>query len=395
MGKKDESSSGSSSGSDSDKKEDKKEKKTKQKKAKQVIASSQSFSKRYSATFNNKHLSDFTVTIGDTSYATHKIILCSNSEHFEKLAGESSFSFPKEDDAEAAKSLIKFYYEGIFEYTDDSAVVIFTLLANKYKTKNFGEFKLPAKVLLNGIITYVEKDLTNRQSEFDTLCESVNFKKMEKEDLQKLYSKKKWLQKSSSFLNQIILKDMDDGEDGSGSEKDSEEGSDKESEESEEEEESGGGIPKFMPKLSSSSCSYSNKNRTATYQKSSWAGTILASKSNKWATKLGQNCGYLMVGMAPKTINKDTSNYSSNGYYLYTSTGGMYGTGGLSNKSFTQSDYNVGTVYGFVYDKKKGTLTIYKNGQKLGVAVDNIKKLELYPAFDFLLSRINSRFSEI
>jgi hypothetical protein len=28
---------------------------------------------------------------------------------------------------------------------------------------------------------------------------------MEKEDLTKLYAKRKWLQKSSSFLNQIIL----------------------------------------------------------------------------------------------------------------------------------------------------------------------------------------------
>jgi hypothetical protein len=206
---------------------------------------------------------------------------------------------------------------------------------------------------------------------------------MEKEDLTKLYAKRKWLQKSSSFLNQIILKDMsdDEGSDKSGSDEDSEK-SESEEEESEEEE-SSGGIPKFDPKISSSSCTYSKDKRTATYTKSSWAGTILATKSNKWATKLGANCGYLMVGMAPKTIQKDTSNYSSNGYYLYTSTGGMYGTGGLSNKSFTSSDYNQGTVYGFVYDKKKGTLTIYKNGTKLGVAVDNIKKLELYPAFDF------------
>jgi hypothetical protein len=46
--------------------------------------------------------------------------------------------------------------------------------------------------LLNGIISYVEKDLNNRVTEFDSLCENVNFKKMEKEDLTKLYAKKKW-----------------------------------------------------------------------------------------------------------------------------------------------------------------------------------------------------------
>jgi len=46
-------------------------------------------------------------------------------------------------------------------------------------------------VLLNGVISYIEKDLTNRVGEFDTLCESVDFKKMEKEDLTKLYAQKK------------------------------------------------------------------------------------------------------------------------------------------------------------------------------------------------------------
>jgi len=44
---------------------------------------------------------------------------------------------------------------------------------------------------LNGIISYVEKDLNNRLSEFDSLCSSVDFKKLKKEDLQKIYSKKK------------------------------------------------------------------------------------------------------------------------------------------------------------------------------------------------------------
>jgi len=138
---------------------------------------------------------------------------------------------------------LKFYYDGIFEYTEESQVVIFTLLANKYKTKNFSDFKLPAKVLLNGIITYVEKDLNSRKSEFENLCESVNFKKMEKEDLIKVYTKRKWLHESSSFQNQIILKGMDSGdeEEGEKSDSDKESGSDKEEEESEEESEEEGG----------------------------------------------------------------------------------------------------------------------------------------------------------
>ena len=78
------------------------------------------------------------------------------------------------------------------------------ILANSLSLKNLGEFKVPAKVYLNGIIAYIEKDMS-KVGEFEKLCESVDFKKMEKEDLTKLYSKKKWLQKSSTFLNQIIL----------------------------------------------------------------------------------------------------------------------------------------------------------------------------------------------
>jgi len=69
------------------------------------------------------------------------------------------------------------------------------ILANKLKVKNMGEFKVPPKVYLNGILTYVEKDLNNRMSEFDKLVESVNFKKLEKEDLTKMYAKKKMVTK--------------------------------------------------------------------------------------------------------------------------------------------------------------------------------------------------------
>jgi len=191
LGKSSSSESGSSS-SEEEKKDKKKDKKSK--KAKQVMASSQTFSKRYAELFNNKKFSDFTLTVGSETLHAHKIILQGNSDYFEKIEGDS-FTFPTEDDAAAAKSLIKFYYEGVYEYSEESAVVVFTILANKYKKKNFSEFKLPAKVLINGVISYVEKDLTNRVGEFDKLCESVDFKKMDKEDLTKLYAKKKMVTK--------------------------------------------------------------------------------------------------------------------------------------------------------------------------------------------------------
>jgi len=160
---------------------------------------------------------------GDEFYA-HKVVLFSNSDLFENELKDNVFTFPKDCDESAAKNLLKFFYSGSLEYKDDVSVTTFMILANKYKVKHLNEFKVPAKVYLNGVISYIEKDLSNRVGEFDNLAESVDFKKMEKDDLTKLYAKKKWLQKSSTFLNQIILKDMEDSDDKeSGSEKEDEE----------------------------------------------------------------------------------------------------------------------------------------------------------------------------
>jgi len=210
----------------------------------------------------------------------HKLVLVSTSEFFEKLIlGEekhSSYTFPKEGNEVVVKDLIKFLYTGSLDYTDDTNLVQFTLLANKYKVKYINEFKIPGKVLLNGILSYVEKDLTNRVSEFEGLCEMVDFKKFEKEDLQKIYKKKKWIQKSSVFLNALLLKDADSEVSGSESKSD---GSESKSDGSDEEEESGGSL-KWDKKLSSSYYTYSNKDKTCTYtySSSSWYGTCVAKK---------------------------------------------------------------------------------------------------------------------
>jgi hypothetical protein len=77
------------------------------------------------------------------------------------------------------------------------------------------------------VFAYVEKDVTNRSSEFATLTANVNFKKIDKEDLLKYWQKKKWLQQVNSYLNVLITKDLED-EEGSGSE-DEKSGSDSES----------------------------------------------------------------------------------------------------------------------------------------------------------------------
>jgi len=76
------------------------------------------------------------------------------------------------------KIFIKFLYTGAIDYTDQSRLVEFMIIANKYLVRNMKDFKVSSKVLLNGIIAFVEKDTEKRFSQFDTLCENVDFKKI-------------------------------------------------------------------------------------------------------------------------------------------------------------------------------------------------------------------------
>jgi len=244
---------------------------------------------------------------------------------------------------------------------------MFTILANKYKTKNFTEFKLPAKVLLNGVISYVEKDLNNRVSEFDSLCENVNFKKMEKEDLTKLYAKKKWLQKSSSFLNQIILKDMSDNDDDSESKSDSEE----ESEEKDDSEDSGkkyqiedpiskkmvkkwsfttGWIIKRGTKLTKGKHTIKVKIEQLSFSGNTWALIIgVINDSHQLNTHLGAyNTGW---------------GYIASGYKNHASSSGLaYG-----------EKYGAGDTITLILNLSKGTIEFKKNKKSQGVAFTNIK----------------------
>jgi len=205
---KDDKKSGSSSDSEKDEKKEKKEKTPKVKKPKVVLASQQSFSKRYSHLLNNKAFSDVTVKYpsGDTHHG-HKTILCSGCETFEKAFESSNhYQFDSEVDDTVAKNIIQFLYNGTLEYSDPSALVQFMLLANKLKVKNMGEFKVPAKVYLNGVITYIEKDLSSRVSEFDSLCESVDFKKNGKRRFNKIIFKKKMVTKKFNILKSYYFK---------------------------------------------------------------------------------------------------------------------------------------------------------------------------------------------
>jgi len=153
-----------------------------------------------------------------------------------------------------------------------------------------------------------------------------------------------------------------------------ESGSDKETEEEEEEEEESedgeGSIPKWVPKKSNTNFKFEKKNKVATVtQNVSWNGNVIATKCSKYALKfLSGNCGDLMIGFAPAKVNVNQSNYSVCGWYYYTTSGTLYSQDGDSNRSFTSANNSIGTVYGFALDKKKGTITIFRAGQKLGLA---------------------------
>jgi len=174
----------------------------------------------------------------------------------------------------------------------------------------------------------------------------------------KIYTKKKWLQRSPSFLSAIILKEVEDDED-SGSDKsgsdeeDSKSGSDSKSEGSDDEESSS--VPKFNPKMSSTNFTFSNKNRKVVFNGTSWNGTVLGTKCSKYTIKVGTLLyGYLMMGFAPKNINLSGSNYTSCGYYLYITNGTLYSQGGQSGSTYQGGfAYSSGSLVGAQWDKKK------------------------------------------
>jgi len=193
---------------------------------------------------------------------------------------------------------------------------------------------------------------------------SINFKKMEKEDLTKLYAKKKWLQKSSSFLNIIIMKDMDDS-DGSGSGSGSDKSSDEEEEE--EEEEGGSSTPVFDPKASHSSWAFDKKTKMMKCNNSSWYTAIAKKPCDKFTVELGTGVGSYMIGFITKSsYNQNASNYNT-GHYWYCSSSGLYGQG--TRLSFSAgAGCTAGTKIGCVFNRKKLIISYVKDGSKMGDA---------------------------
>jgi hypothetical protein len=163
-------------------------------KQKLVYISQDNYIQKYSKLHNNKFLSDVTIVYpkGDSQPA-HKAILSVGTNVLEKhFESSNTYTFDKEIKEEAAKSLIKFLYTGSLEYTNESEVFTFMLLANQLKINQIKELKVPPKIYFNGIIEYVEKD-TKRMSELDGLLDAVNIQykiRLIKKNLEKTFYKK-------------------------------------------------------------------------------------------------------------------------------------------------------------------------------------------------------------
>jgi len=205
--------------------------------------------------------------------------------------------------------------------------------------------------------------------------------------------KKKWLQKSSSFLNIIIMKDMDD-DDESGSDK-----SDNDSESEEEEEEDGedggsGGVAVFDPKASHSSWTFNKKTKYMTCSSGSWNACISKKPCDKFTVELGTGVGSHMIGFIAKGSfqQNNTCNYN-NGYFWYTSSSSLYGIGNKLSFS-VYGGATSGMKFGNIFDKKKkGIVSFLLNEKRVGDAFSGIdKKAKLFACIDSCTNGANFKF---
>jgi hypothetical protein len=184
---------------------------------KKAIFKKETFSKIYEDLYNNKKFSDFTIKFENKQEEInlHKMVLSSTSTFFEEL-----FQTEKEikemiiQKDEKHKALFKFMYTGCFDYTLDTDILTFLLLAHKviqillikkYKLKNIGEYKIKSKMLLTKLIEYVNVDVENRKNDFELIVENIDLKMYEKKELKKLVTTHGWMKKSFALLNSLFV----------------------------------------------------------------------------------------------------------------------------------------------------------------------------------------------
>jgi hypothetical protein len=151
------------------------------------------YNKIYSKLYNNKLMSDITFKFEKTGNIihSHKLILNISSDYFERLfdsgmqeSQTNEILIPEDEDEELFKDLLEYFYSGKLNLKNEQYLVEFIIFANKYLVKNIKDFKVSQKTLLNGVIgiiifnlkDYINKDVNERYSEFEELCENIEFK---------------------------------------------------------------------------------------------------------------------------------------------------------------------------------------------------------------------------
>jgi hypothetical protein len=118
-----------------------------------------------------------------------------------------------------------------------------------------------------------------------------------------------------------------------------------------------------------------------------WNAAALANQTAKFSVKIIKG-GNMMIGLAPKSINLEGSNYNTCGWYLYTSVGSLYSWKGEWNIPYVGEVCDKeGTIVGVEWKKKKGELYFWINGKCMGLAFSGVLG-DLYPAFDFFSSQV-------
>ena len=129
-------------------------------------------------------------------------------------------------------------------------------------------------------------------------------------------------------------------------------------------------IPAFIPDFSGANVSLQGKKFTKIGGGNGFNATALCTKSTKWAIKILNGGDNSMIGLAPKTFQKDTSIYNNCGWYLYLINGTLYSQSGDGGRSYYSGGdlKNVGTIIGVEWNQTTGTVSFFKNGQNLGIA---------------------------
>lgn len=114
---------------------------------------------------------------------------------------------------------------------------------------------------------------------------------------------------------------------------------------------------------------------------SNWDGSILGTKQvTSYKIKILTSANNLgMIGFATSSASLKSSNYSTNGYYLYVINGTLYSKS-ESGRSYTSACYAPTTIIEARYENNNISFVV--NGKNLGNAFTGITEV-LFPAIDF------------